>query len=151
MQLKTPTVLLVEDDRDHAALIMRCFEDLGTASIRWTDDGEKALDYLLHRGKFAEEEVPDLILIDLRLPKFDGHDVLQRIKNCEELLAVPKVVLSTSDNPVDVRRAYRNHANSYLVKPLGLDEFKKMITDLGNYWFKYNVTCHNLASPDNLK
>jgi CheY-like chemotaxis protein len=141
MLQKTPTVLLIEDDHDHAALIMRCFEDLGTARIRWTEDGEKALDYLLHRGEFRAEETPDLILLDLRVPKFDGHDILQRIKNCEELLTVPRVVLTTSDNPVDVKRAYQNHANSYLVKPLGLKEFKEMITDLGNYWFNYNVSC----------
>lgn len=141
MSPKIPTVLLIEDDRDHAALIMRCFEDLRTAQIRWMEDGEKALDYLLHRGEFAEEETPDLILLDLRIPKYDGHDILQKIKDCEELLTVPRVILTTSDNPIDVRKAYQNHANSYLVKPLGLEEFRDMITELGNYWFKYNVSC----------
>ncbi|NPV62099.1 MAG: response regulator [Methanotrichaceae archaeon] len=141
MSPKIPTVLLIEDDRDHADLIMRCFEDLRTAQIRWMEDGEKALDYLLHRGEFAEEETPDLILLDLRIPKYDGHDILQKIKDCEELLTVPRVILTTSDNPMDVRKAYQNHANSYLVKPLGLEEFRDMITELGNYWFKYNVSC----------
>lgn len=141
MSPKIPTVLLIEDDRDHAVLIMRCFEDLRTAQIRWMEDGEKALDYLLHRGEFAEEETPDLILLDLRIPKYDGHDILQKIKDCEELLTVPRVILTTSDNPIDVRKAYQNHANSYLVKPLGLEEFRDMITELGNYWFKYNVSC----------
>lgn len=141
MSPKIPTVLLIEDDRDHADLIMRCFEDLRTAQIRWMEDGEKALDYLLHRGEFAEEETPDLILLDLRIPKYDGHDILQKIKDCEELLTVPRVILTTSDNPIDVRKAYQNHANSYLVKPLGLEEFRDMITELGNYWFKYNVSC----------
>lgn len=141
MEQRVPTVLLVEDDEDHAVLITRCFEELGLARISWTDDGEKALDYLLRRGIYAGSEIPDLILIDLRLPKLDGHQLLERIKDCEELTAVPKIVLSSSSNLPDVSRAYRNSANSYLVKPLGFEEFKRMIKILGDYWLGYNVAC----------
>lgn len=138
---KLATVLLVEDDETHAMLVMRCFEKMEVNNIHWVSDGEEAMDYLTHRGKHSDPEKsprPDLILLDLRLPKRDGHEVLKDIKNSDELRTIPVVILTTSKNMCDVEAAYLNHANSYLVKPLGFDKFQKMTEDLGVYWLRWN-------------
>jgi CheY-like chemotaxis protein len=144
MASKLATVLLVEDDETHATLIIRCFESMDVKRICWVSDGEEAMDYLLHSGKYANKEdspCPDLILLDLRIPKIDGHEVLKEIKNSDELKSIPVVVLTTSKNEHDLRKAYHNHANSYLVKPLGFDKFQQMIKDLGIYWLEWNQKC----------
>jgi len=144
MLVKSAEVLLVEDDETHAMLIMRCFERMGVTNIHWVDDGEEALDYLLHCGKHEDRGKnprPDLILLDLRLPKRDGHEVLKDIKNSEDLKVIPVVILTTSKNEQDVTKAYLNHANSYLVKPLGFDKFQQMTEDLGTYWLRWNQGC----------
>ena len=138
---RSATVLLVEDDETHAMLIMRCFERMEGNNIHWVSDGEEAMDYLLHRGEFIDQEKnprPDLVLLDLRLPMRDGHEVLKDIKNSDELRTIPVVILTTSKNEHDLMKAYLNHANSYLVKPLGFDKFREMTEDLGTYWLKWN-------------
>ncbi len=144
MANKTATVLLVEDDETHAMLVIRCFESMDVKKICWVSDGEGAMDYLLHSDKYADKENclrPDLIILDLRLPKLDGHDLLKEIKNSEDLRTIPVVVLTTSKNEYDLKKAYLNHANSYLVKPLGFDRFQQMIKDLGIYWLEWNQNC----------
>ncbi len=133
------TVLLVEDDETHAELVMRCFEDLELARVHWVEDGREALDYLFQRGKHSDSVRPDLILLDLRLPKTGGHEVLQRIKGCDDLRCIPVVVLTTSSNKDDVMKAYLYHANSYIVKPIGFDEFYRTVKDVGIYWLKRNL------------
>ena len=141
MVYRSATVLLVEDDETHAMLIMRCFERMEGNNIHWVSDGEEAMDYLLHRGKFIDQEKnprPDLVLLDLRLPMRDGHEVLKDIKNSDDLRTIPVVILTTSKNEHDLMKAYLNHANSYLVKPLGFDKFREMTEDLGTYWLKWN-------------
>jgi two-component system response regulator len=82
--------------------------------------------------------LPDLILLDLRLPKVDGIDVLRRIKHDELLKAIPTVILSTSSAPADLRRAYQNGAGSFLVKPVGFDNFMKLMETFGFYWLEWN-------------
>ena len=141
---KSAEVLLVEDDETHAMLIMRCFGRMDVNNIHWVGDGEEALDYLMHRGKHedrAKNPRPDLILLDLRLPRRDGHEVLKDIKNSDDLRTIPVVILTTSKNEYDVTKAYLNHANSYLVKPLGFDKFQQMTEDLGIYWLQWNQNC----------
>jgi two-component system response regulator len=134
--------LLVEDDDAHATLVMRVLEEAGVENtIYLVSDGEEALDYLFHRGKYAAKKNsprPDLVILDLRLPKLDGHDVLAAIKQSDELKVIPVVVLTTSDNEKDIIQAYRNYANSYLVKPLGFGEFSEMIRELSSYWLVQN-------------
>jgi two-component system, response regulator len=142
---KSAEVLLVEDDETHAMLIMRCFGKLDVNNIHWVSDGVEALDYLMHRGKHEDIEKnprPDLILLDLRLPRRDGHEVLKDIKNSDDLRTIPVVILTTSKNEYDVTKAYLNHANSYLVKPLGFDKFQQMTEDLGIYWLQWNQGCN---------
>ncbi len=143
MRDRPAVILLIEDDETHAMLITRAFEDVKIGhEIRWVCRGDEALDYLFHKGKFADPEDsprPDLILLDLRLPVVDGHEVLRVIKGSEDLKVLPVVILSTSQNKSDIAKAYSNYANSYLVKPMGSDMFREMMEALGNYWLKWNV------------
>jgi len=132
-------VLLVEDDADHAALVMRSFDEHGLqAEVRHVSDGEQALSYLYRRGAYADSPRPDLILLDLRLPKLDGIEVLREIKRAEALQRIPAVILTTSDAECDLRRAYEEHANSYLVKPVDYVLFSRMMDSLGLYWLSLN-------------
>ncbi len=135
-------ILLVEDDPNHAELILRGLQDNHVANqIHHVMDGEAALDYLFRRGEYADSEKsprPHLILLDLRLPKIDGQEVLEEIKADEELRRIPVVVLTTSEAERDLVRAYHNHANSYLVKPVEFAQFTQMMRDLGFYWLYWN-------------
>src|SRR6266511_2923342 len=139
-------VMLVEDNIDHAELVIRTLEDHRIANrIQHFSDGQAALDYLLRRESYSDPEVsprPHLILLDLRLPRVDGLEVLEAIKNNGELKNIPVVVLTTSEAEKDVTRAYSNYVNSYLVKPVGYDEFSKLMTDLGFYWLGWNTHAH---------
>ena len=136
-------ILLVEDNPDHAELIMRSLEELSVSNeVRHLSDGQEALDYLLGRGEYsssADRPLPSLVLLDLRLPRVDGIDVLRAIKEDPNLKSIPVVVLTTSEAEKDVAKAYYNHANSYLVKPVGFEDFKKLMDDLGFYWLGWNV------------
>jgi CheY-like chemotaxis protein len=136
-------ILLIEDNADHAELIIRTLEEHRIANkVRHFFDGQTALDYLFQRGEFsdpAQNPRPHIILLDLRLPRVDGIDVLKAIKNDETLKCIPAVVLTTSEAEKDVARAYHNHANSYLVKPVGFEEFKELMDNLGFYWLSWNT------------
>ena len=136
-------VMLVEDNADHAELVMRTLAEHRVANrIRHLLDGQAALDYLFNRGAYAdpiENPRPHVILLDLRLPRVDGLEVLKRIKETEELRHIPVVVLTTSEADRDVTRAYDHHVNSYLVKPVGYEEFSEMMEDLGFYWLGWNT------------
>ena len=136
-------VMLVEDNIDHAELVLRTLADHHIANqVRHFLDGQSALDYLYQRGEFANSEDaprPQVILLDLRLPRVDGMDVLKTIKEDPDLKSIPVVVLTTSEAEKDVARAYYNHANSYLVKPVGFEDFRQLMTDLGFYWLGWNT------------
>jgi CheY-like chemotaxis protein len=136
-------VLLVEDNADHAELVVRTLAEHRVANnVRHVRDGQRALDYLFHRGEYADAERsprPHVVLLDLRLPGVDGIEVLKVIKGSEELRRIPVVVLTTSEAERDVARAYNNHANSYLVKPVGFEQFSKLMEDLGFYWLGWNT------------
>ena len=136
-------VMLIEDNIDHAELVVRTLEDhLISNKVRHFLDGQSALDYLFRRGEFSEAKEtqrPHVILLDLRLPRVDGIDVLKAIKEDANLKSIPVVVLTTSEAEKDVAKAYYNHANSYLVKPVGFEDFKKLMDDLGFYWLGWNV------------
>jgi len=142
MKGKPAVILLVEDDEAHAMLITRVLEGVNVATkIYLVSDGEDALDYLFRRGNYTDPEKsprPNLILLDLRLPKLDGLEVLTAIKQSEKLKSIPVVVLTTSDNESDIAQAYSNYANSYLVKPLGFGEFSKTVRELSSYWLMQN-------------
>ncbi len=136
-------ILLVEDNEDHAELVKRSFEEHQVANkIIHVSDGQEALDYLFHEDRFADRTLsprPNLILLDLWLPKVDGLEVLKKIKETPHLRRIPIVVLTTSTIEKDVAAAYEYHANSYVVKPLDFAGFTKMMSDLGFYWLGWNI------------
>ncbi|MHB1034113.1 MAG: response regulator [Pirellulales bacterium] len=135
-------VLLVEDNPDHAELVRCGLEECSTACmIAEVNDGQAAIDYLLHRGPYAAPNAvpaPHVVLLDLRLPKLDGLEVLKRAKDSPELRRIPIVVLSTSASQEDLFTAYDRHANSYLVKPLDFAEFDQLLRSFAAYWFTGN-------------
>jgi len=135
-------ILLVEDNEDHAELVLRSFEENRVANrIYWVKDGEEALEYLFQRGAYADRAKsprPNLILLDLRLPKVDGVEVLKTIKVDETLKLIPVVVLTSSESEKDVCKVYESHANSYLVKPIDFEKFTQLMRDLGFYWLGWN-------------
>ena len=135
-------VMLVEDNADHAELVIRTMESHHIPTrIQHVTDGESALDYLLRRNNFSDPETsprPHMILLDLRLPRVDGLEVLRIIKEEDELKSIPVVILTTSEAEKDVMHAYENYVNSYLVKPVGFEDFSHLMNDLGYYWLGWN-------------
>ncbi len=135
-------VLLVEDNAAHAELVIRSFEGHRIANrIHHVSDGEEALDYLLRRGNYADpakSPMPHMVLLDLRLPKIDGLEVLKEIKSIKELEKIPTVIFTTSSAELDVAKAYEYHANSYLVKPVNFERFYQLMDDIGFYWLAWN-------------
>lgn len=137
------TVLLVEDNDDHAELVLRSLDEHCVANeLHRVADGKTALDYLFRRAQYQSVELspkPHLILLDIRLPKVDGIEVLKEIKKSEELRAIPVIILTSSESEIDVAKAYHNYANSYLVKPLDFAKFTQMMKTLGFYWLAWNT------------
>jgi CheY-like chemotaxis protein len=136
------TILFVEDDPAHAEIAIRNLKKnrIGNRLIHLTD-GQQALDYLFRQGEYADPEqfpLPNLILLDLRLPKVDGLEVLEKIKSMDCLKHIPTVVLTTSEAEKDISRAYNFNVNSYLVKPLDFESFSKLIETFGFYWVVWN-------------
>ena len=136
------SVLLVEDNISHAELVILSFEEHRIANrIYHVSDGEEALDYLFRRGDYADpakSPKPHVILLDLRLPKIDGLEVLKEIKTTTELEKIPTVVFTTSSAAMDVAKAYEYHANSYLIKPVDFEKFNQLMDDIGFYWLAWN-------------
>ncbi len=139
MNSKSTRFLLVEDNNAHAKLVMLQLSDpAGGIVVERVSDGSEALDYLWGRGEFANRQLPDVVLLDLKLPKIDGHEVLRQLKSDERLRSIPVVVLTTSTADMDKAKAYSNYANSYLTKPLDFDQFQEMMRSLRQYWSSWN-------------
>jgi DNA-binding response OmpR family regulator len=139
MTMDPISILLVEDNPDHAALVMRGLASNQIANrIVHVEDGETALNYVQKRGEYAGAPTPQLILLDLRLPKVDGLEVLKILKSNDDTKRIPIVILTTSDAERDVAMAYDCHANSYMVKPVTFESFMELTKTLGFYWLVYN-------------
>lgn len=130
-------ILLVEDNRADALFVEEAFKQ-SKLNVRMNivEDGDEALEYLNHRGKFKNEATPDIILLDLNLPRVDGHSVLTRIKNDPALKRIPVVILTSSMAPADISKSYDNHANAYIVKPVGLSQMMQTVAIIEDFWFK---------------
>lgn len=130
---RTKLVLHVEDQADHAYLVQRCFTKLNSqCELLQVDDGQKALDYLRN----PDVPRPDLVLLDLQLPKVSGLDVLREIKSDEQLKSIPVVILTTSSDDVDMQGATSHHVNSYLVKPPELAKLRVLLKRVDEYWLQ---------------
>jgi CheY-like chemotaxis protein len=128
-------VLLVEDDAGDELMTREAFEDNKIRnSLHVVRDGEEALDYLYCRGAHIDAVRPDLILLDLNLPKYDGRQVLERIKSDPELATIPVVVLTTSSAEEDIVRSYKLHANAYVTKPVDLGQFIRAVKQIDDFF-----------------
>jgi CheY-like chemotaxis protein len=135
-------ILLVEDDLAHAEIVRRNFEQCRVANrLVHVTDGQAALDYVTRQGAYGDPATaprPGVILLDLRLPKVDGLDVLRSLKADPGLRSIPVVVLTTSKAEADLVKAYDLHANSYLVKPVDFAQFTELLATCGYYWLAWN-------------
>jgi len=130
-------ILLVEDNEGDILLIKEAFEESRILnSIRTVTDGEKAIHYLEKKGSYEDAITPDLILLDVNLPRKSGHEVLTYIKNSPHLKQIPVVMLTTSSAEIDITKSYKNHANCYITKPVDVDDFLHAITKIENFWIQ---------------
>jgi DNA-binding response OmpR family regulator len=138
------TILIVEDEADDAELLGYAFEKAGVVNPRVTlDNGDDAAAYIAGASHYADRQrypLPGLVLLDLKLPRRSGFEVLQIIRDSNTARHIPVVVLTSSDQPQDVMRAYSVGANSYLVKPVTRDALLVMVRALDAYWIKLNRT-----------
>jgi CheY-like chemotaxis protein len=128
-------VLLVEDDPGDVLMTQEAFEDHEVRNrLTVVSDGAEALSYLRREGRYADAVRPDLILLDLNLPRRDGREVLQEIKNDDELGRIPVVVFTTSAADEDILRSYQLHANAYVTKPVDVERFRRVIRQIDEFF-----------------
>ncbi|HEY5616154.1 MAG TPA: response regulator [Bacteroidota bacterium] len=144
MNLNEVEILYVEDNPNDAELTIRALKKHNLANkLVHVMDGEEALDFIFAHGKFSERTVengPKVILLDLKLPKVDGLEVLRKIRMDERTKKFPVVILTSSKEEQDIVRSYELGVNSYIVKPVDFDKFTKAVADLGLYWLLLNQT-----------
>ncbi len=137
-------VLLVEDDPGDELMTREAFKDNKVRNnLHVARDGEEAIDFLYRRGVYTDMPRPDLILLDLNLPKYDGREVLAKIKSDENLNTIPVVVLTTSEAEEDIVRSYRLHANAYVTKPVDFERFLEVVRQIDDFF----VTVVRLPKP----
>jgi chemotaxis family two-component system response regulator Rcp1 len=130
-----PRVILVEDSRGDVRLTQEAFRDVDASiPIDVVYDGVEAMDFLQREGTHATAAGPDLILLDLNLPKMDGREVLALIKETPMLQSIPTVILTTSQDKADIDRSYKLHANCYLIKPVQFDDFEQLVKSVNDFW-----------------
>lgn len=135
-------ILIVEDNRNDAEMAMRALKKNNLSNrVLIVEDGEEALDFIFAKGKFAGRDKstrPRIILLDLKLPKIDGLEVLKKIKSNEQTKIIPVIVLTSSKEETDVIRSYQLGVNSYIVKPVDFNKFVEAIKEVGLYWLLLN-------------
>jgi CheY-like chemotaxis protein len=128
-------VLLVEDSPGDVRLTQEAFRDANRSiHMDVVPDGVEAMAFLRHEGRYIDAHRPDLILLDLNLPKMDGREVLVHIKEDDSLKTIPTVILTTSDSEADIVKSYELRANCYLSKPVQLDEFERLVQCINEFW-----------------
>jgi len=140
-------VLLVEDSPGDVRLTREAFKDAKVhINLHVASDGTEAMDFLYREGKHSNVPRPDLILLDLNLPKKDGREVLEEIKESPALKSIPVVILTTSASDADILRSYRLHANCYITKPVGLDGFLEVVKSIDSFWLSIVKLPHEPCS-----
>lgn len=146
----TRIILLIEDNPDDELLTLRALKKNNIANeVVVARDGQQALDYLFSKGAFAGQErpIPEVILLDIKLPKIDGLEVLRRIRADEHTRRIPTIILTTSNEQVDIETGYDRGCNSYIRKPVDYEQFIEAVRQLGLYWLVLNTG----TRPDTLR
>ena len=134
---KTIHILLVEDNEGDIFLTLEAFEECKTKTeISVVRNGQEALDFVFQRDVYKDVKKPDLILLDINIPIFNGHQVLKKIKTDTNLKKIPVIMLTTSTNKKDLDEAYENYCNSYIEKPLNISEFLEAIKKIEQFWLE---------------
>jgi CheY-like chemotaxis protein len=136
-QMRTAHILLAEDNEGDILLTKEAFEECKVKTeLSVVKNGQEALDFLYQRSEYPNVKKPDLILLDINMPIFNGHEVLMKIKSDAKLKKIPVIMLTTSSNQKDITKAYENHCNSYIKKPLDISEFMEAILKIEDFWLK---------------
>ncbi|KYP15945.1 response regulator [Flavihumibacter sp. CACIAM 22H1] len=135
--MKNMHILLVEDNEGDIVLTREALQEVeNIRKISIAKDGKEALQFLFKTGRFTDAESPDLVLLDINLPKIDGKEVLQKIKQHETLCMLPVIILTTSSSDKDIFDSYTNHANCFITKPVDYFSFMKVIKTMEAFWMK---------------
>lgn len=135
--MKEVHILLVEDNEGDIVLTLEAFEESKIKTrISVVKNGADALDFLFKRGEYKEKDRPDLILLDINIPIYNGHEVLKKIKEDSSLKKIPVIILTTSASQMDVNKAYENCSNSYVAKPIDMDDFLKVVLKIQEFWLQ---------------
>lgn len=130
-------ILLVEDNEGDILLTLEAFEESKIKSnISVVRNGQEALDFLYKRAGYEQESKPDLILLDINIPILNGHEVLKIVKHDPELKKIPVIMLTTSSSTKDINLSYENYANSYVIKPIEMEEFLKAMLKIEEFWLQ---------------
>ena len=133
--MKTRNILLVEDNEGDIVLTLEAFKDGGVANkVSVLKDGQEAIRFLNKEGKYIKEKTPDMVLLDINLPKVDGKDVLKYIKSSDYLKSIPVIIFTTSSSEKDIQDCYNNYANCYITKPDNFNKFQEAIHTIENFW-----------------
>lgn len=134
--MKAINILLVEDNENDVLLTRLALENSELEhTLNVVENGEDALDYLYQRGQYTEAQRPDVVLLDLNMPKIDGKAVLERAKSDPSLEQIPIIVLTSSEAERDILETYKLKANSYMAKPVNIEKFIEVISSLDDFWF----------------
>jgi CheY-like chemotaxis protein len=140
MKLIPVHILLIEDNQGDIMLTMDAFEESKIkTNISVARNGAEALDFLFQRESFKDVKRPDLILLDINIPIYNGHDVLKQIKEDPALKKIPVIMLTTSSNKKDINLAYENYVNSYVIKPIDMNDFIAAILKIEEFWFQLST------------